>query len=334
MDWRTLIDAEALAQRLVDADGNHAGFVHAGSVDASFVHASLDDADIDHTELVVFDCRFSLADADAGEAAWRGSRLPGARYAHLNRDLSDLRSPHVPGSGRHPWPQAEAFVAWLVRNGVSPRTQVVAYDAGDGAYAARLWCLLRALGHRKVAVLDGGWAHWNALGLPVESGGFDAREPEMRVTDIRAIDTPATHDASGGFAPRFDALRLFDATDVQARLAAGNALIDARAAERYRGDVEPIDRVAGHVPGALSRPYAMNLQDGRFKSAERLGEEFRALLGAHHADSAIVMCGSGVTACHHLLALEHAGLHGAALFTGSWSGWIEDPLRPVAKGHV
>jgi thiosulfate/3-mercaptopyruvate sulfurtransferase len=317
-DWRTLIDAPTLAARLGDQSVDDTNIN-----DTNINDTDINDTDINDADLVVFDCRFSLADADAGEAAWRGSRLPSARYAHLNRDLSDLRSLHMSGSGRHPWPQAEVFVAWLVRNGVSPRTQVVAYDAGDGAYAARLWCLLRALGHRNVAVLDGGWAQWNALGLPVSGA-----------VDTRAIDSAATHATKDGFAPRFEAMRLFDATDVPARLAAGDALIDARAAERFRGEVEPIDRVAGHVPGALNRPYAMNLEDGHFKSAERLGEEFRALLGARRADNAIVMCGSGVTACHHLLSMEHAGLHGAALFTGSWSGWIEDATRPIATGDV
>ncbi len=319
MDWRTLIDAPTLAARLGDQ----------GVDDTNINDTDINDTDINDADLVVFDCRFSLADTDAGETAWRGSHLPNARYAHLNRDLSDLRSPHTSGSGRHPWPQAEVFIAWLARNGVSPRTQVVAYDAGDGAYAARLWCLLRALGHLKVAVLDGGWAQWNALGLPMESGEGVAR-------DAVALETDATapHDANRDFPPRFDALRLYDTTDIQQRLAAGDALIDARAAERFRGEVEPIDCVAGHVPGALNRPYAMNLEDGRFKSAERLGEEFRALLGARRADNAIVMCGSGVTACHHLLAMAHAGLPGAALFTGSWSGWIENATRPIATGDV
>ncbi len=322
-NWRSVVDAAALAQRFAGAAGD----------DTGFDHASLDDTDTDDVDLVVFDCRFSLADADAGESAWRESHLPGARYAHLNRDLSDLRSAHAAGSGRHPWPQAETFVGWLARNGVSPRTQVVAYDAGDGAFAARLWCLLRALGHRKVAVLDGGWARWNTLGLPVQSG-----ESVKRETVVLETGTTAANDTNGGtnagFRPRFDALGLVDATDVQARLATGDALIDARAAERFRGEVEPIDRVAGHVPGALNRPYAMNLEDGRFKSAERLREEFRALLGANAADGVIVMCGSGVTACHHLLAMEHAGLHGAALYIGSWSGWIEDATRPIATGDV
>lgn len=297
--WRTLVDAATLATRL----GERAAVASDAPADA----------------LVVFDARFSLADPQAGEAAWREARIPGARYAHLDRDLSDMRSPHRAGSGRHPWPQADAFVAWLARNGVGARTQVVAYDAGDGAYAARLWTLLRALGHRDVAVLDGGWTHWRALDLPVERG-----EPTSASIDA------VSNDAYGLSAPNFDRLRLLDAAGVRAALSSGDALIDARAAERFRGEVEPIDRIAGHVPGAVNRPYAMNLENGRFKSPQALREEFDALLGERGPERAIAMCGSGVTACHHLLAMEHAGLPGAALYAGSWSGWIEDASRPVA----
>lgn len=276
-DWSTLVDAEALAARL-------------GA-----------------TDLRVFDCRFALNDPAAGEAAWREAHLPGAQYAHLDRDLS---GPHRHGAGRHPWPAAEAFGAWLGRCGVAPETQVVAYDGGDGAYAARLWFLLRAFGHRPVAVLDGGWARWTALGLPTDAA----------VPAIPAAAHPG----------EFDRSLLFDAGEIAARLEAGDVLVDARGGERYRGEVEPIDRVAGHVPGAINRPYAMNLDAGRFKPAARLAEEFAALLAGHAPRQVIAMCGSGVTACHHLLAMTHAGLPGARLFTGSWSGWIEDPARPVA----
>ncbi len=276
-DWTTLVDAEALAALLGAAD------------------------------LRLFDCRFALNDTGAGEAAWREAHLPGAQYAHLDRDLS---GPHRHGAGRHPWPGAEAFGAWLGRCGVTPETQVVAYDGGDGAYAARLWFLLRAFGHRRVAVLDGGWAHWKTLGLPT-----DAALPAIQST---------------AYSSGFDRSLLFDGDGIAARLQAGDALIDARAGERYRGEIEPIDRVAGHVPGAINRPYAMNLDAGRFKPAARLAEEFVALLGERSPQQVIAMCGSGVTACHHLLAMAHAGLSGARLFTGSWSGWIEDPARPVA----
>lgn len=279
-DWTTLIEAESLA-------------------------AALDDAD-----LRIFDCRFVLTDPVAGENAWRQSHLPGAQYAHLDRDLS---GPHEVDAGRHPWPDAAAFGAWLGHCGVAPHTRVVAYDAGDGAYAARLWWLLRCFGHREVAVLDGGFARWTALGLPVS-----AEAPSF---------PPTRYDGT------FDASQLLDADAVRQALAAGDALIDARAAERFRGEVEPIDRVAGHVPGARNRPYAMNLRDGRFKPASELAAEFAALLDGHPPQRAIAMCGSGVTACHHLLAMAHAGLPGARLFAGSWSGWIENPERPVATGE-
>jgi thiosulfate/3-mercaptopyruvate sulfurtransferase len=277
--WATLVDAQPLADRLGTND------------------------------LRIFDCRFALNDTAAGEFAWREAHVPGAHYAHLDRDLS---GPHRAGAGRHPWPNADAFCGWLGRCGVTPETQVVAYDAGDGAYAARLWWMLRALGHRDVAVLDGGWARWSALGLPV-----DRAMPVVVPTQYRGA---------------FDKDRLIDAAAIPERLAAGDLLIDARAAERFRGEVEPIDRVAGHVPGAVNRPYALNLSEGRFKSASQLSEEFATLLDGQDPQQVIAMCGSGVTACHHLLAMAHAGSPGARLFTGSWSGWIEDAARPVATG--
>lgn len=262
--------------------------------------------------LVVLDARFSLADADAGLAAWRASRLPGARYVHLDRNLS---GPRAPGAGRHPWPGGADFGRTLARLGITPMHQVVAYDAGDGAFAARAWCLLRLAGHRAVAVLDGGFAAWRADGRPVEAGAPTA--------DPAPADPYPVH---------FDHGRLFDARRVQDHLARGGLLLDARAGERYRGEVEPIDARAGHVPGAVSRPYAANLEDGRFKPAGTLAAEFGALLAGRGAPGVVAMCGSGVTACHHLLAMAHAGLDGAGLYTGSWSGWIEDPSRPVATG--
>ncbi len=261
-------------------------------------------------DLRIFDCRFALIDTSAGEHAWREAHLPGAQYAHLDRDLS---GPHRPGAGRHPWPDAAAFCDWLGRCGVSSQTQVVAYDAGDGAFAARLWWLLQTLGHRKAAVLDGGFARWTALGLPTGSA-----VPAYAPTHYRG---------------EFDVDRLLDAGSIQAHVAAGDLLIDARAPERFRGEIEPIDRLAGHVPGAINRPYAANLSERCFKPAGMLADEFASLLHGRSPDDVIAMCGSGVTACHHLLAMAHAGLPGARLFTGSWSGWIEDPARPVATGQ-
>ena len=280
--WNTLVSAEELARALGDPG------------------------------LVVVDCRFSLADPGAGEAAHADAHIPGAVYAHLDRDLSDHRKQ---GQGRHPWPDSRDFSARLGRWGIDRDTQVVACDAGDGGLAAaRLWFLLRALGHRKVAVLDGGMARWTELGLPLES----------------AAPTPAatTYAASG-----FDRSLLLDPTQVQRALDAGHLLLDARAGARFRGESEPLDKVAGHVPGARNRPYAENLEGARFKPAAQLAREYRALLGSRDPTQVIAMCGSGVTACHLLLAMAHAGLPGAKLFTGSWSGWIEDPSRPVATGE-
>jgi thiosulfate/3-mercaptopyruvate sulfurtransferase len=288
--WNTLVQAEDLAARLADAGAAEDGSTRGG--------------------LVVADCRVSLADREAGPRLYAESHIPGAIRIELEADLSDHRKT---GQGRHPWPDAADFVARLGAWGIARDTQVVAYDDGDGAFAARLWFMLRALGHERVAVLDGGWARWTQLGLPV-----DARVPRTVAVDY----------ATDGF----DASRLLDAAGVQSRLASGDLLLDARAAPRFRGEVEPLDRVAGHVPGARNRPYSENLGDGRFKSPGVLRREFEAALEGRDPARLVAMCGSGVTACHHLLALEHAGLHGAKLFTGSWSGWISDPSRPVATG--
>ena len=280
-NWTTLVSAEALADALGRDD------------------------------VIVFDTRHSLAEPEAGEAAHRVAHIPGAFYAHLDRDLSDHRKQH---DGRHPWPDLQDFTAALGRWGVTPEHQVVVYDAADGALAAaRMWFLLRTLGHQRVAVLDGGLQRWQSLGLPLEAGAPVAKP---------APPYPAMFDES----------RLLDAKQVQAHLDAGGVLLDARAAERFRGDVEPIDRVAGHVPGARNRPYALSMHEGRFRASEELAREFGKLLEGRDPRDVVAMCGSGVTACHLLLALEHAGFEGVRLSTGSWSGWIDDPSRPVARG--
>lgn len=280
-DWTTLVSAEALAAALGNDD------------------------------LIVVDTRTSLSDRAVSEQAYRQAHIPGARYADLDRDLSDHRKT---SGGRHPWPDAADFTATLERWGITPQHQVVVYDAADGALAAsRLWFLLRVLGHRRVAVLDGGWQRWTALGLPA-----DAEIPAPQASRY-----PAS----------FDARRLLDAQDVRGLLDSGGLLIDARAGERFRGEVEPLDRLAGHVPGARNRAYSTNLADGRFKSADSLQAEFAPLFEGREPSQVAVMCGSGVTACHHLLAMSHAGFDGAGLYTGSWSGWIEDPQRLVATGE-
>jgi thiosulfate/3-mercaptopyruvate sulfurtransferase len=275
-------------------------------------------AALDHPDLRLVDARFAaaaLADPRAAQAArqaYAQSHLPGAVYADLNADLSDLSRP---GLGRHPLPDADAFARTLGRWGIAPHTQVVVYDAGDGSMAAaRLWWMLGLLGHRRVAVLDGGLAEWRRLGLPE--------------TDAAAMPSPQPP-----YPGRFDASRIAAAEDVAARLhEAPGWLLDARAGERFRGEVEPIDAVAGHVPGALNRPLGQNLRDGRLRPPQELRAELEPLLHGRDPREVVLMCGSGVTACHLLLAMEHAGLHGARVYAGSWSGWIADPSRPRARG--
>ncbi|MDY0021140.1 sulfurtransferase [Arenimonas caeni] len=263
--------------------------------------------------LVLVDCRNVAGGTDtgAGREAWRRAHIPGAGYAHLDEDLSDKRKPA--SEGRHPLPDEERFGELLGRLGIGPDDQVVAYDAGDGAMAAaRLWWLLRLYGHPQAAVLDGGLAAWLAKGLPV-----DTREP---------LPKPPCPG-------RFDRSQLVDAAQVQARLGQSPGwLLDARAPERFRGEVEPLDPVAGHIPGARNRPFQANLADGRFRPAADLRADFEALLGGHAPGEVVLSCGSGVTACHNLLAMEHAGLSGAKIYAPSWSGWVSDRSRPVATG--
>ena len=262
------------------------------------------------TALRVVDARFSLADAQGGAAQYAAGHIPGAVYADLNRDLSDLSRQ---GHGRHPLPDSDAFAATLGRWGIGPETQVVVYDAADGSMAAsRLWWLLRLIGHRRVAVLDGGLAAWVAAGETVEA------------TAVEVTPLPA-------YPGRFDMDQVVTVEEVLARLSQSPAwLVDARAAERYRGEVEPLDPAAGHVPGALNRPFAANLRDGRFRPAAELHAELEPLLSGQRPEQMAVMCGSGVTACHLLLAFEHAGLAGMRVYADSWSGWSSDAQRPVA----
>ena len=264
-------------------------------------------------QVLIVDCRFDLADPGQGRREFLDGHIPGAVYASLDDDLSDLAR-QAEGLGRHPLPLESAFNALLSRWAWRPGLQVVSYDAGSGALAAaRLWWMLRLAGVGETAVLDGGYAAWRAAGLPIESGEAAAR-PVSAVslhydTHQLLLDHAAVRDG------------------------AASQLLDARAAPRYRGEVEPLDRVGGHVPGALNRPFADNLgTDGRFKPPAQLRDEFTALLGATAPAQVIHMCGSGVTACHNLLAMEHAGLPGSRLYAPSWSGWVSDPARPVATG--
>jgi thiosulfate/3-mercaptopyruvate sulfurtransferase len=267
-------------------------------------------ANLQAPDWLVADCRFDLAQPAAGEAAYRAGHIPGAVYAHLDRDLS---SPITPTTGRHPLPDPERFAATLRAWGVSSTTQVIAYDADNGMYAARLWWLLRWVGHRAVAVLDGGFKAWTAERLPTGTE-IPARSP-------------------GQFAARPNRELWLDAQQVQERLQQPDwRLLDARAPERFAGKVEPLDTRAGHVPGARNHPFATNLAaDGRFGAPEELRRRYEQSQAGVSDDHTIVMCGSGVTACHLLLAMEYAGKPGARLYAGSWSEWIRDPRRPVAS---
>lgn len=274
-----------------------------------------------HTRVV--DCRFNLADTAAGRLAWQQGHIPGAVYAHLDQDLSGAKTGR---NGRHPLPEGEAFARTLQRWGVQADTLVVAYDDAGGMFAARLWWMLKHWwGHARVVVLDGGWQAWQQAHAPVESAsGTPASEP-----------TPA-HPSTAEPLPRSAvASEPVTYADVLASLQAGGPmqLIDARAADRFQGQNETLDPVGGHIPGALNRFFKLNLNEsGGFKPADTLREEFTALLGSLGADCVVHQCGSGVTACHNLLAMDLAGLPGSRLYAGSWSEWCSDPARPVVCG--
>ncbi len=260
--------------------------------------------------LAILDTSFDLADPAAGERSYRAGHLPGAHYLHLDGDLS---APKTGANGRHPLPTRETFAATVGALGITPATQVVVCDRQQGMYAARAWWMLRWLGHAAVAVLDGGVAAWQA------SGGDLATEGP--------VPTPAAPYPLG------EALVGSLSADELATQLGSVRLIDARAPERFRGEVEPLDAQAGHIPGALNRFFKDNLApDGRFKPAARLRAEFEPLLGRQGAGRVVHQCGSGVTACHNLLAMEVAGLGTAALYPGSWSEWSADPSRPIARG--
>jgi thiosulfate/3-mercaptopyruvate sulfurtransferase len=281
MSPSTLIDVEALAAHLADP------------------------------EWIVIDCRHDLASYEAGRRAYCESHIPGARFAHLDEDLS---GPKTGVNGRHPLPHPQTFCLRLGALGIDQSTNVVAYDASGGCFAARLWWMLRWVGHGRAAVLDGGWPAWIAAGKPVTQ-------------DIPSI-RPVTH-----------ALNLQPGTSVDTAYVMARAqqpemaLLDARSADRYRGENETLDPVAGHIPGARNRFFRMNLAgDGRFKPVSELRTDFAQLLQDRNPKNVVHQCGSGVTACHNLLAMEHAGLSGSRLYPGSWSEWCSDRARPVATG--
>ena len=258
----------------------------------------------------VIDCRHDLTDFAAGYSAYRAGHIPGATFAHIEEDLA---GEITPATGRHPLPVREHLAQIFREWGINNSTQIVAYDAQGGSFAGRLWWLARWLGHENVAVLDGGWQAW------------------LDATQWSSIEEPERTD--GDFVAGVPLEPVIDAAHVLAtRGDPATVLIDARATERYEGRVEPLDPVAGHIPGALNRPWQSNLRDGRFKPAAELRAEFEALLAGRAPQQVIHQCGSGVTAAHNMLAMMIAGLPGSALYAGSWSEWIRDPERPVARG--
>jgi thiosulfate/3-mercaptopyruvate sulfurtransferase len=268
------------------------------------------------SDAVLLDCRFDLADSGAGRRAYLAGHIPGARYADLNQDLA---APLTAASGRHPLPEPADLRRFFMAAGVVDGTQVIAYDEANGAFAARAWWLLRWLGFGTAAVLDGGLKAWNAAGGALETG-----EPARR-----AIADAGTARLTVRLQPDL----VSSATDVLRGLGdPGRLLVDARAPERFTGRVEPLDPVAGHVPGAVNHPFTGNLAgDGRFLGTAELRRRWTDLLAGRSPSAMTAMCGSGVTACHNLLAMAAAGLPGARLYAGSWSEWIRDPDRPVAR---
>jgi len=261
-------------------------------------------------QLCIVDCRHNLVDPLAGERAFALGHLPGAQFLYMDRDLSGT---HTGTNGRHPLPDVADLERSLGRIGIDNSRQVVAYDQNTGMWAARLWWLLRWVGHDRVAVLDGGMDRWLAEHRPVT-----------------AETTPPTTRTFVATRPQAVA----DAAELLADMDQHKLMVlDARAPERFRGDIEPLDPVAGRIPGAVNRPYGDNLEPtGVFKHPERLRAEFEALLDGTSAADVVHQCGSGVTACHNLLAMKIAGMNGSRLYPGSWSEWIADPSRPVARG--
>ncbi len=263
--------------------------------------------------LVILDARFNLADPQAGRAAYESAHIPQAFYIHLDEQLS---SPITAVSGRHPLPDFLQLAQFFVSLGITQHNQVVIYDDMGGAMAARCWWLLKLLNHSAVAVLDGGFPAWTKAGFPVT-------EEQPKRLKIQPLSQP----------PALNVSYLPVTTDqVLANLTLAEfMLVDARTTERYAGEQEPIDPVAGHIPGAVNRPLPDNLHAGLFKPAELLHHEWSTVLAGQAVVDVVHMCGSGVTACHNLLAMEHAGLFGAKVYAGSWSEWIRDPSRPVAS---
>jgi thiosulfate/3-mercaptopyruvate sulfurtransferase len=260
---------------------------------------------------VVVDCRFDFEEADAGRADWLAGHIPGAAYAHLNEDLSAPVESHT---GRHPLPHPDRFAAYLASIGWSPGKLLVAYDEGSLAVASRLWWLMRYFGQPS-ALLDGGLPAWRVAGHPLESG--DPAPPATAPVELRPDDRIVVSSGT--------VFRHLESDEMM--------LLDARSSQRFRGEMETLDTRAGHIPGSLNRPYGSNLELGRrFKDPESLRAEFLSLLDGREPRTVVHSCGSGVTACHNLFAMELAGLEGSRLYPGSWSEWIRDPTRPIETG--
>jgi thiosulfate/3-mercaptopyruvate sulfurtransferase len=276
----------------------------------TIVSTEIASAHIDDPDWAFIDCRFDLLKPDWGLAEYRSAHVAGAVYADLNQDLS---SPVTPQTGRHPLPESSAIVNRFSSWGIGPRTQVVMYDAAGGTFAARLWWLLKYYGHIRAAVLDGSMGKWLSENRPMRSGVESRPSVQFEGSPNPGMWVSTAEVETLRRDPSF-------------------MLIDARASARFHGEQEFIDPIAGHIPGAVNRFTAANLtKDGIFLPPDRLKAEFTTLLGSLPPANAIFYCGSGVTSCHHLLAMEHAGLPGARLYPGSWSEWIRDPNRPIEK---
>lgn len=279
---------------------------------STFISADELCAHLNDPDWVIIDCRFDLSNPSWGREDYLRSHIPGAVFADIELDLS---GPVTPDSGRHPLPDPDTLAKKFGQWGIGPDTQVVAYDSQSGSYAARLWYLLRLCGHTRVSILEGDFNLWLQEGYPQRSCG--------------------EHSTAREFTGTFDQRKLISAGELLRLIGSDQPyqLVDSRAPQRYRGEIEPIDRVAGHIPGAVNRFHGENLTpEGRLKPAEQLRAEFLALLDGFSPEQAVFYCGSGVTACFNLAAMEAAGLPGANLYPGGWSEWIQDPERPIQRG--
>lgn len=260
--------------------------------------------------VIVCDCRFSLNDPDAGRAAFEGSHIPGARYVDLERDLSGQITS---STGRHPLPAVDDWIDRAALLGLTGGQKIVVYDHGPGVFAARLWWMLGWIGISDVWLLDGGFATWSKSGKSTISGEEPVELPSSNLTSLKEVND-----------------LIADADEILKSLGGGVlSIVDAREPPRFSGEVEPLDAKAGHIPGAINYHFALNLEDGKFRSRAKLKEAFEQVTAGRNPQNIIHSCGSGVTACHNLFAMEYSGIKGSRLYPGSWSEWIADPSRPT-----